>query len=257
MGHPVTGKKPLEDLLAEYTDDLLAERRPRLPEDLAGLGEDEQAQLMEMLAVVRRLKAAHREIPPPREAFLHHLDAFVRDEIAPQLGPESQAAQSPPGSPQEARPASTTVPFPRRVLQTAGEFLRGIVAAGVGGRWRFVGVAALVLVLGLQIQLYFQVRRLERQNQALVARLERVGPLGGVTPLALPRDRQPTQDTKATTPSPSSLDDLLTNVELRARIEHRLRELEMEAQSKTGGDRQIAEAVLRELRALLQPPRRP
>lgn len=257
MGRRVTAKKSLKDLLAEYSDDLLAERRPRLSEDAAVLDDDERADLMAMLALVRRLKAAHREIPAPREEFLHRLDTFVREETARQVAPESQEAQPLPSSPKEVRSGSTAAPFPRRILQKAEELLGGVPAPGVAGGWRFVGVAALVLVLGLQVQLYLQVRRLERQNQALVARLEQVGPLGGMIPLGLPRDRQPAQDKEATTPGPSSLDDLLTSVELRARIQQRIQQLEREAESKTGGDRQLAEAVLRELRALLRPAQKP
>ena len=83
----MTPKKSLEDILAEYAEDLVAERKPRLAEDVAALNEEERLQLTVMLALVRRLKAAHREAPPPREEFIARLDDLVREEIARQIAP--------------------------------------------------------------------------------------------------------------------------------------------------------------------------
>jgi len=257
MGRQVTPRKPLEDLLAEYTEDLMADRRPRLSEDVGGLDQDERTQLMTMLALVRRLKAAHQEVPPPREAFLQRLDTFVREEIARQVAPESQAARTRAGSPGDVRAGAADLPLHRRILRAGRDLLRGMAVSEVGGRWRFAAAAVVVLLLGLQVLLYVQVRRLEQQNQALVARLERLSPSTSVVPLGLPRGERTIAGTETPKSEAPSFDGLFASVELRVRIKQRIGELEKEVETKTGRDRQSAEVLLREFRALLRPPPKP
>ena len=253
----MTPKKSLEDILAEYTEDLMAERKPRLVEDIGALDEGERKQLSAMLPIVRQLKAAHREPPPPREEFIQQLDAFMREEVARQVATESQIGQPHLASPGEIRAASDPLPHHGSLLDRGRKVFRSVAVPGLGVRWRFVGVAILVLVLGLQVQLYLQVRRLERQNQALVARLEQLGPSGSLVPLALPRGLQGIREKEVGTPGSLSWDDLFTGVELRVRVDQRIRELEKEAANKTGRDRQEADALLKELRALLRPSPKP
>jgi hypothetical protein len=253
MGVPVTRKKSLEDILAGYTEDLMAERRPRLSEDIAALDEDERSELMALLAIVRRMKAAHREAPPPRDAFLEDLDGFVRGEIVRQVAPDSLVSQPRVSSKGKVSPGVEAVPLRRRILRGAREFFSGLGGHETGRGWRFVGIAVVVVVLGLQAVLYAQLRRLEKQNQTLVARLERLGPSGNLIPLGLPRDQPTGGEGRVETPAQKSPEDVLAGVELRARIERRVGELERELATKTGRDRQAAEAVLRDLRMLLQP----
>lgn len=253
----MTPKKPLEDMLAEYTEDLLADRKPRLAEDAATLNEEDRADLPGLLALVRRLKAVHREAPPPRDAFLQHLDAFVQREVAAKITHVPQAAQS-HVSPRDAIEAGATG---ERLHGRLGEAWRrlfgGIASPGAGILWRYAAAAVLVIVLALQVQLYLQVRRLEQENRALVARLEQVTPSGSLVPLGLPREPRAGVTQGAEKPSGPSLDDLLIGIELRMRIAQRIGELEKEVERKTGKDRQDTEALLRELRALLQPSSRP
>jgi hypothetical protein len=253
----VTPKKSLEDILAEYAEDLVAERKPRLAEDVAALNEEERLQLTVMLALVRRLKAAHREAPPPREEFIARLDDFVREEIARQIAPEAQAAQSGARFPETGRSAAASEPLIHRLLGAGRALLQATIPIEVGARWRLAGVAALVLVLGLHVQLYLQVRRLERHNQTLVARLERETPPGALAPLGLPRGQGPDVEKDAPSRGSLSVHELVAGVELRLRIEKRIGELEKEAETKTGRDRENAGVLLRELRALLQSSSRP
>jgi len=241
----VTPKKSLEDIVAEYTEDLVADRIPRLAEDIAALDENEREQLSAMLALVRRLKAAHREAPPPREEFVHHLDAFVREEIARHSPPASEAAGSPEGR-----------SILERILGAGRHLIEPLTLPESRARWRLAGVALLVLVLGLQVQLYLHVRRLEQQNRVLVAQVELFSGSGSLVPLALPRHQQTSREKGPGASSPS-LDDLFAGVELRVRLEHRIQELQKEAATKTGRDRQITEALLRELRALIPPSPKP
>jgi hypothetical protein len=249
MGCLVTPKKSLEDIVAEYTEDLVAERRPRLAEDFATLNEDERSQLIAMLPIVRELKAAHREAQPPREEFIQRLDAFVRQEVARQspLAPEAAT------SPDESHSAAERRSHLERILGAGRDLIQALTLPEVKARWRFAGVALLVLVLGLQVQLYLHVRRLEQQNKVLVAQLEQLSRSGSLAPLALPRDQQTTRQKGPRTPGSLSWDDLLTGVELRVRVEQRIGELEKEAATKTGRDREVAENLVRELRALLRP----
>ena len=221
----------------------MAERRPRLAEDIAALDEDERLQLVELLALVRGLKAAHRETPAPGGAFLQRLDGFVRKEVAQQGSPASRAHPSAAGdfrSDAVRRPGLDRIlQKSRSVFDTLRDFLGGV-------RWRFIVGAVVVFLLGFQVLLYLQVRQLEEQNQDLVARLERFSPSGSLIPLGLPRKQG------AETPAAKSLDDVFAGLELRVRIEQRIGELEKEVETKTGRDRRDAEALLRELRALLQ-----
>jgi hypothetical protein len=249
----VTPKKSLEDILSEYTEDLMADRQPRLAEEITALDESDREQLSVMLTIVRQLKAAHHKPPPPREEFVERLDAFVRQEIARQSSPTSEAA----GSPQVLRPAAEGRSIVERILGAGRDLIEALTLPDGRSRWRLVGAALLVLVLGLQVQLYLHVRRLEQQNRVLVAQLERFNDSGSLVPLALPRGQQATREKEAGTPGSLSWDDLFTGVELRVRVEQRIRELEKEATTKTGRDRQVAEALLRELRGLLRPPQNP
>ena len=246
-------KKTLEDIVAEYTEDLMADQRPRLSEDIAALDEDERSQLTGMLALVRRLKATHREAPLPREEFVQRLDRFVREEIAR----HSPAASGVAGSPEESRPAAGGRSILECILGAGRDLIEALTLPEGRARWRFAGAALLVLVLGLQIQLYLHVRRLEQQNKVLVARLELLGPSGGLVPLALPRDQQTTREKGPGTPGSLSWDNVYTGIELRVRVEQRIRELEREAATKTGRDRQEVEATLMELRAILRPTQNP
>jgi len=252
----VTPKKPLEDILAEYTEDLLADRKPRLAA-AAALNEEDRADLPGLLALVRRLKAVHREAPPPRDAFLQHLDTFVQGQVAAKITHQPQAAQSQVSPRDEIEAGATGEPLRGRLGEAWRRLFGGMASPGVGVPWRYAAGAVVVLVLAMQVQLYLQVRRLEQENRALVARLEQVSPSGSLIPLGLPREpgagvRKGTE--KASGPS---LDDLLIGVELRLKLEQRIGELEKEAGRKTGKDRQDTEVLLRELRALLQPPSRP
>jgi hypothetical protein len=243
----------LEDIVAEYTEDLMAERRPRLAEDIAALDESERTQLSAMLAMVRQLKAAHREAPPPREDFVEGLDAFVREEVARHSPPASETARSP----DESRSAAEGRSILERILEAGRHLIEALTLPEGRARWRLVGVALLVLVLGLQVQLYLHVRRLEQQNRVLVAQLERFSGSGSLVPLALPRGQQTTREKGPGTPGSPSLDDLFAGVELRVRVEQRIRELEKEAATKTGRDRENAQGVVRELRAILRPTQNP
>jgi len=244
----VTSKKPLEDILAEYTEDLLADRKPRLADDTATLNEEDRADLLGLLALVRRLKAVHREAPPPREAFLQRLDTFVQGEVAAKIthAPRDEIGAGATGERLRGRLGEAW----RRVFG-------GMASPSVGGLWRYVAGAVVVLVLAMQVQLYLQVRRLGHENRALVARLERMSPSGSLVPLGLPREPQAGMTKGAEKGSGPSIDDLLIGVELRMRIEQRIGELEKEAETKAGKDRQDAEVLLRELRALLRPSPRP
>ncbi|HEX7549597.1 MAG TPA: hypothetical protein VF579_03395, partial [Candidatus Methylomirabilis sp.] len=69
----MTDKKTAEDLLGEYTDDLLADRRPRLQEALAALDDADRKDVARLADLVRQLKAAHTEAPTPSEEFLSRL----------------------------------------------------------------------------------------------------------------------------------------------------------------------------------------
>jgi len=241
VGRPVTPKKPLEDILAEYTEDLLADRKPRLAEDVAALNEEDRADLPGLLALVRRLKAVHREAPPPREAFLRQLNAFVQEEVTIKI---SQARRD------DMEASASGERLHGRLGKAWRTVFAGMASPGAGGLWRYAAAAGLILVLAMQVQLYLQVRRLERENRALVARLEQVTPSAILAPLSLPRAgvRKGTEEGGG-----PSIDDLLLGVELRVRIKQRIGELEKEAETKAGRDRQDTEALLRQLRALLRP----
>lgn len=253
----MTPKKPLEDILAEYTEDLLADRKPRLAEDAATLNEEDRADLPGLLALVRRLKAVHREAPPPREAFLQRLDTFVHGEVAAKITHDPQAAQSRVSLRDEIGAGATGERVPGRLKEAWRRLFGGMASPGVGVLWRYAAGAVVVLVLAMQVQLYLQVRRLEEENRALVARLERMSPSGSLIPLGLPREPQAGVTKGAEKGSGPSIDDLLIGVELRGRIEQRIGELEKEAVTKTGKDRQDTEVLLRELRALLESSSRP
>ena len=241
----MTPKKPLEDILAEYTEDLLADRKPRLAEDAATLNEEDRADLPGLLALVRRLKAVHREAPPPREAFLQRLDTFVQGEVAAKI------THAPRDEIEAGAPAE---PLHGRLGEAWRRLVGGMASPGVGILWRYAAAAVLLIVLAVQVQLYLQVRRLGQENRALVARLERMSPSGSLIPLGLPRAGVTKGAEKGSGPS---IDDLLIGIELRMRIAQRIGELEKKAGTKTGKDRQNTEVLLRELRALLQPPSRP
>ena len=249
----MTPKKPLEDMLAEYTEDLLADRKPRLA-DAATLNEEDRADLPGLLALVRRLKAVHRDAPPPREAFLQHLDTFVQREVAAKITHQPQAAQSHVSSRDEIGAGATGERLRGRLGEAWRRVFGGMASPSVGILWRYAAAAVLVLVLALQVQLYLQVRRLGQENRALVARLERMSPSGSLVPLGLPRAAVTKGAEKGSGPS---IDDLLIGIELRMRIAQRIGELEKEAETKAGRDRQNTEILLRELRGLLQPPSRP
>jgi hypothetical protein len=257
VGYLVTAKKSLDDIVAQYTEDLMAERRPRLAEEIAALDEEERSQLMELLAVVRRLKAIHRESPPPSDEFLQHLDSFVSNEITQGDAPEFRSAQAHAETPGGFRTLAATRPLVDRILETGKGLVGALLAPAAGQRWRFLTVAVLVLMLGLQGLLYLQVRRLDQQNRALVARLERLDLSDRLVPLGMPRGDRTGPHKDAPTPGAASIDDLLSGIELRHRLEQRIRELEREKATKTEADRQIAEAALKELREILRSVQKP
>lgn len=81
--------------------------------------------------------------------------------------------------------------------------------------------------------------------------------MADLVPLGLPLDQEAPREKEAPTSRPPSLDPLFASIELRVRIEQRIGELEREAASRTGRERQISENLIRELRALLRPPPKP
>ena len=250
----MTKKRSLEDILAQYTEDIVAERRPRIAEDIAALDENERSQLMALLPIVRRLKATHCEVPLPREEFVQHLEALVRDEIAKQSPAASQALPSATGG---YRPIVAKRPALDAVLELGRAFFLALRGPSSGMCWRVVGATVAVILVGLQVLLYLQVRQLEQQNQALVARLEPQSPSASLVPLGLPQGKPSVTGRETREPVASSIDDLVAGLELRVRIEHRIAELEKELETKTGEDRQIAEALLSELRGLLRSSQKP
>ena len=257
MGRLVTPQKSLEDMLAEYTEDLMAERRTRIPEDLAAMDEAERAQLVAMLALVRQLKAGHREAPAPSESFLHRLDSLVREEVAKQVAPVSRPVRDHTSAAGDFRSAAGRSLLTAPILQRSRRFFEALRGSTGGVGWRSVGAAIAMVLLGLQVLLYLQVRQLEQQNQALVARLGPHSPPVSLVPLGLPQGERTIAGKEAPTPKTLSGDDLIAGVELRVRIEQRIAELEKELETTTGRDRQIAEALLRELRGLLRSSQKP
>ncbi len=235
----------------------MAERRTRISKDIAAMDEDERSQLVALLALVRHLKARHRETPAPSDSFLHRLDSLVREEVAKQVAPVSRPVRDHTSAAGDFRSVAgrslVTAPI-LRMSRRFCEVLRGSTG-GVG--WRSVGAAIVMVLLGLQVLLYLQVRQLEQQNQALVARLGPHSPPVSLVPLGLPQGERTSAGKEAPKPEARSIEDLVAGAELRVRIEQRIAELEKEVETTTGRDRQIAEALLRELRGLLRPSQKP
>jgi hypothetical protein len=242
----------VNDLLAQLTEDLLADRRTSAVEALTALNEDERKQLLDQLTVARRLKAVYQEEPPASEAFLHRLDTRVRQEIENQLSPDA-------GHEKEiAATASGVGPFRPPPAHGFAAWGRGVLALLVPststGRWRLAGVAALGVLLALQVQLYFHVRQLESQNQNLVSRLERAAELDRMRALSLGLPHGATDQAQREVPQGrSSAEILLQSVEIQRRIERRIQALQEDVKTKTGMEREKAQTLLRELEDLLRP----
>jgi hypothetical protein len=240
-------EEPQEHLLATYTEDLLADRRPRLPGGLAALAEAERRQILGALTLLRRLKGAHTEVPRPSEEFLQRLDARVRQEIENRLAEAACAGHQQTVSPQEGGVATSR---PAAAYRRALAFLFPATAAG---RWRFAGIAVLGVVLALQVQLSLHVRRLESQNQALVSRLTQAMESRRVQPLSLDRlSEGPDHAQSGGLAGQAPVDDLLRSVEFRRKAERRIRELQEAVATKSGTERKTAEMLLRELQELLR-----
>ena len=242
----------MEDRLARYTEDLLAERRPDLEALTAGLDEEEREQFLAALAVVRRLKAAHRDAPPPSEGFLRSLDAHVREEIA-------RVAPAMSGIPAhaDAIPAHGSVAGPPRTVhrlrETGAALLRALTPRAAVGRWRLATVAVVVLACVVQLQVVRQVRRLEEETRALHQRLEQLG-AAPMSPLRLPgRGELSSGEPGGETRRGATIDALLAGLEFRRKVEQRVQALQRELATKTGDDRRITAALLDELRTLLRP----
>jgi len=243
----------MEDRLARYTEDLLAERRPDLEALTAGLGDEKREQLLAALVVVRRLKAAHRDAPPLAEDFLRSLDAHVREEIA-------RVAPAMSGMPAraDAIPAHGSVAGPpltigRRLRETGGALLRALTPRAAVGRWRLATVAVVVLACVVQIQVVRQVHRLEEETRALHQRLEQLG-AAPMSPLRLPgRGELSSGEPGGETRRSATIDALLAGLEFRRKVEQRVQALQRELATKTGDDRRIVAALLDELRMLLRP----
>lgn len=160
----MTDPKTPDDLLGAYTDDLLADRRPRLHEDMASVAEADRADVPHLASLVRRLKAAHTEPPPPTEMFLARLDSTVTSEVA------ARAAH-------HAAPAHPE----RGFLAAAKDFF-------FGWRWQFAGCAVAAVLLIFQAQVIMQVRALQAENRTLTMRLERLATSDRMVPLGLQAD---------------------------------------------------------------------
>jgi hypothetical protein len=210
-------KKTAEDLLGEYTDDLLADRRPRLREELAALDDADRADVTRLADLVRQVKAAHTETPPPSAEFLSRLEATVATEIAARGAAQAPAPYTPP----RARPGREAG---RRPLDVVAEFL-------IGWRWPLAGCAVVAVLLMFQVQVAVQVQRLQRENRDLSTRLERLAAPERMVPLGLP-----------------------VEIGLRLRIEERIEELDKELAGKTGEARRPVERAIQELKALLRSP---
>lgn len=247
MGRVANMEESQEHLLATYTDDLLADRRPRLPGDVAYLDEAERLRLLSELTLVRRLKGAHAEVPRPSEEFLQRLDAHVRKEIESRVTAAACAGHQQAALPREGGVTAwrLTAAYRRAVA-----FLFPATAAG---RWRVAGIAVLGVVLALQAQLYLQVRRLEHQNQALVSQLAQATESGRVRPLSLDR---PTEGAglmqSGGTARRAPVDELLQSIEFHRKAERRVRELQEAIATKSGTERETAAMLLRELQELLR-----
>jgi hypothetical protein len=247
----VTDARTLADRLAAYTEDLLAERLPDLTALLAGLTGAEQAELLEALAAVRTLKAAHQEGPPPTAAFLRQLDQQVEAEIARLAADGAQAATAPNTGVDQPQVIVARPPW-RRLVAAGQRALAALRPSAPGGSLRLATAVLLVLVVGLQVQFVRQVRQLETRNQFLAARLEALGPTR-LSPLSLPRVTAPPPAPPGTAPREDpGLEALLAGLDLRRQIERRIQELEQALPAQTGADRRQTETLLRELTALLR-----
>ena len=210
----MTRDKTPEDLLGEYTDDLLTERRPRLQDDLGSLEEPDRAEVARLAGLIRRLKAAHTQAPVPSEHFLAHLDAVVAAEVAVW------------GSGRTTRPQWATRPQPGH--EPASGLLNKIAEFVAGRRWQLAACAAVAALILLQVQVLTQIRKLQQENQELSARVQRLVTMEQMIPTGLPA-----------VPG------------LRLRIEQRIAELEKERTVATGEERRSVERALQELRALV------
>lgn len=242
----------MEDRLARYTEDLLAERRPDLEALTAGLGDEKREQLLAALVVVRRLKAAHRDAPPPPEGFLRSLDAHVREEIArvaPAMSGIPAHADAIPAHGSVAGPPRTV----HRLCEAGGALVRALTPRSAVGRWRLATVTVVALACVVQIQVFRQVRRLEDQTHALRQRLEQLG-AAPMFPLRLPgRGELSSGEPGGETRRSATIDALLAGLEFRRKVEQRVQALQRELATKTGDDRRIVAALLDELRMLLRP----
>jgi hypothetical protein len=248
----MTERKAIEDVLAQYTEDLLAERRPRLDTLTADLSDEEREQLMPLLAVVRRLKEAHHDAPSPSEDFLRRLDQHVWDEIVRVAPDASRPAERPDAARVHGGDGEPRLTLGRRIRNGGRAILNALRLAEAGGRWRLATVTLLALVCAVQIQMYRQIHQLEDRNNALARQLEQLSP-AKMSPLSLPRREDLTPGEKAgVPPKDAAIEELLARLEFRRKVERRVQDLEQDLGTKTGEDHRTTEILLRELRALLQ-----
>lgn len=214
----MTPPKSPEEILADYTEDLLAERPPRLAADVAQLDENNRREVMRLAALVRAVKAAKAETPNPSPEFLAHLDAQVIAEID-QWSVKERADLT----------RLAAAPAPRQPARYASRPWRDILLGFfLPWRWQLLGCAVAVILL-LQGHLFLRVKSLQEENQGLRHRLGRLSASERLIPLSLP-----------------------TEIGLRLHIERRIQELEKERASKTGAERRSLERAVQELQALLQ-----
>lgn len=232
----MTAPKSPEEILADYTEDLVADRPPRLTEDVAALDEASRLEVLRLAALVRAVKAARSEAPAPSPEFLSRLDARLTAEIDQLSGKEAAA----PG-----RLATPTGPDERsRPLRPWRDVVLGFASAW---RWQLVGCAAAAILL-LQGQLFLKVRGLQEENRNLLQRLERLAPLERMVPMRLPLEEGK---------GPAGTERLTgerAGPSLRALIEQRIKDLETESAATTGEDRKAIARAIQELRQLLQVP---
>ncbi len=237
----MTAPKSPEEILADYTEDLVADRPPRLTEDVAMLDEASRLEVLRLAALVRAVKAARSEAPAPSPEFLSRLDARLTAEID-QFSAKAAADPGRLAAPTE--PDDRNRPLRPQPLRSWRNIVLGFASAW---RWQLVGCGVAAILL-LQGQLFLKVRGLQEENRNLLHRLERLAPLERMVPMRLPLEEGK---------GPTGTDRLSgerAGPGLRALIEQRIKDLETESAATTGEDRKAIARAIQELRQLLQVP---